>query len=57
MSGHGGARAGAGRPAVAIDERRVMALVSQGFSRVEIGKRFDVPVWVIRRVVQQERKK
>lgn len=34
-----------------------MALVSQGFSRVEIGKRFDVPVWVIRRVVQQERKK
>lgn len=34
-----------------------MALVSQGFSQREIGERFGVAAWVIRRIVRQERNK
>ena len=44
---HGGARIGAGRPSVLIDEKRMMTLTKQGVSWREIAKRFGVPLCVI----------
>jgi transposase len=53
MSGHGGARKGAGRPAIQIDKRRVLVLRGQGLSIREIAERFEVTQMVIRRVLKQ----
>ena len=38
----GGARAGSGRKPIQIDERRAFSLYEQGFSKLEISKRFGV---------------
>lgn len=57
MTKHGGARPGAGRPGINVNVRRVMALVAEGFTQREIGERFGVGYWVIRRIVRQERNK
>lgn len=43
----GGKRPGAGRKPTNIDEKRMMFLVSQGFTQREIAQRFAVPVHVI----------
>jgi transposase len=53
MSGHGGARKGAGRPAIQIDKRRVLVLRGQGLSIRAIAERFEVTQMVIRRVLKQ----
>jgi transposase len=53
MSGHGGARKGAGRPAIPIDKRRVLVLRDQGLSLKAIAERFNVTIMVIRRVLKQ----
>ena len=50
---HGGARKGAGRPAIQIDKRRVLVLRGQGLSIREIAERFEVTQMVIRRVLKQ----
>jgi hypothetical protein len=42
MNTHGGARKGAGRPAIQIDKRRVLVLRGQGLSIREIAERFEV---------------
>lgn len=44
---HGGKRAGAGRPGISIDEKRLIALQKQGLSFRMMGLRFGVPVHVI----------
>jgi transposase len=43
----GGKRAGAGRPKTNIDDKRVLVLLGQGFSRREIAERFGVSIGVI----------
>ena len=53
MNGHGGARKGAGRPAVPIDKRRVHVLRGQGLSMRAIAERFEVTQMIIRRVLKQ----
>ena len=53
MNGHGGARKGAGRPAIPIDKRRVLILRDQGLSLKAIAERFNVTIMVIRRVLKQ----
>lgn len=53
MNGHGGARKGAGRPAVPIDKRRVLVLRGQGLSMRAIAERFNVTVTIIKRVLKQ----
>jgi transposase len=53
MNGHGGARKGAGRPAIPIDKRRVFVLREQGLSQKAIADRFGVTQMVIRRVLKQ----
>ena len=53
MTGHGGARKGAGRPAVPIDKRRVLVLRKQGLSMRAIAERFEVTQMIIRRVLKQ----
>jgi transposase len=52
----GGKRQGAGRPATLIDERRMMVLIGQGVSRVEIAGRFGVGKHVITDRVQKLKK-
>lgn len=44
---HGGKRAGAGKPRTPIDEKRVLALVSQKIPQRTIAERFGVPRHVI----------
>jgi len=53
MNTHGGARKGAGRPAIQIDKRRVLVLRGQGLSIRAIAERFEVTNMVIRRVLKQ----
>ena len=53
MNGHGGARKGAGRPAVPVDKRRVFVLREQGLSHKAIAERFGVTTTIIRRVLKQ----
>ena len=53
MNGHGGARKGAGRPAVPVDKRRVFVLRKQGLSMRAIAERFNVTVTIIKRVLKQ----
>lgn len=53
MNTHGGARKGAGRPAIHIDKRRVHILREQGLSIRAIAERFEVTQMVIRRVLKQ----
>lgn len=53
MNGHGGARKGAGRPAMPIDKRRVLVLRGQGLSIRAIAERFGVTQMIIRRVLKQ----
>ena len=53
MNGHGGARKGAGRPAVPVDKRRVFVLRKQGLSMRAIAERFEVTQMIIRRVLKQ----
>jgi hypothetical protein len=47
MNGHGGKRAGAGKPRTPIDERRVLSLVAQKVPQRTIAERFGVPRHVI----------
>ena len=39
----GGARVGSGRKLPIIDERRAFSLYEQGFTKLEIANRFNVP--------------
>jgi hypothetical protein len=39
----GGSRKNSGRKPIEIDERRAFSLQDQGFSKLEIAKRFGVP--------------
>ena len=48
MSGHGGARNGAGRPQTNIDTRRMLVLREQGVAMKDIAGRFGVSVWIVR---------
>jgi hypothetical protein len=53
MSGHGGARKGAGRPATPVNKRRVFALREQGLSVKAISESLNVSAMVVRRVLRQ----
>ena len=53
---NGGKRPGAGRPAVQIDERRVMTLVDLGVSQRDIAERFGVALHIIKDRVRKLKK-
>lgn len=46
---HGGKRPGAGRPAIALDEPRLLAVLMQSVPRAVIAERFGVKIGVIAR--------
>jgi transposase len=50
---HGGARKGAGRPAISVDKRRVEVLMKEGVSTKAIAERFGVTPAVIKRVIRE----
>ena len=49
----GGARVGSGRKPINIDERRAFTLYEQGFSKLEIAKRFGVPYNSLRTIFRK----
>ena len=49
----GGARAGAGRKPIQIDERRAFSLYEQGFSKLEIANRFGVNYNSLRTILRK----
>ena len=49
----GGARVGSGRKPINIDERRAFSLYEQGFSKLEIAKRFGVPYNSLRTIFRK----
>ena len=51
--GHGGKRKGAGRPRINISIARVLKLFSQGITRTEIAKRFEVSDMTIGRIIKR----
>lgn len=53
---HGGKRPGAGRPKALIDEKRMMRLIEDGFTRQHIADRFQVKQRVIARRVAKIKK-
>ena len=52
---HGGKRKGAGRPRINISIARVLKLFSQGITRTEIAKRFEVSDMTIGRIIKREK--
>jgi DNA invertase Pin-like site-specific DNA recombinase len=53
---HGGKRKGAGRPRINISIARVLKLFSQGITRTEIAKRFEVSDMTIGRIIKREKR-
>ena len=53
---HGGKRKGAGRPRINISIARVLKLFSQGLTRTEIAKRFEVSDMTIGRIIKREKR-
>ena len=53
---HGGKRKGAGRPRINISIARVLKLFSQGVTRTEIAKRFEVSDMTIGRIIKREKR-
>jgi DNA-directed RNA polymerase specialized sigma24 family protein len=49
----GGARQGSGRKPINIDERRAFTLYEQGFTKLEIAKRFGVPYNSLRTIFRK----
>ena len=52
---HGGKRKNAGRPRVNISISRVLKLFSQGITKKEIAKRFEVSDMTISRIIKREK--
>ena len=52
--GHGGARAGAGKPPAAVDMQRVLKLREEGYSMAAIARKLEVKVDVIKRRIKKE---
>ena len=52
---HGGKRKGAGRPRINISISRVLKLFSQGITKKEIAKRFEVSDVTIGRIIKREK--
>ena len=52
---HGGKRKGAGRPRINISVARVLKLFSQGITKKEIAKRFEVSDMTIGRIIKREK--
>ena len=53
---HGGKRKNAGRPRINISIARVLKLFSQGLTRTEIAKRFEVSDMTIGRIIKREKR-
>ena len=53
---HGGKRKGAGRPRINISIARVLKLFSQGITKTEIAKRFEVSDMTISRIIKREKR-
>jgi DNA invertase Pin-like site-specific DNA recombinase len=53
---HGGKRKGAGRPRANVSVSRVLKLFSQGITRTEIAKRFEVSDMTIGRIIKREKR-
>ena len=53
---HGGKRKGAGRPRASVSVSRVLKLFSQGLTRTEIAKRFEVSDMTIGRIIKREKR-
>jgi len=53
---HGGKRKGAGRPRINISVSRVLKLFSQGITKTEIAKRFEVSDMTIGRIIKREKR-
>ena len=53
---HGGKRKGAGRPRANVSVSRVLKLFSQGLTRTEIAKRFEVSDMTIGRIIKREKR-
>jgi DNA invertase Pin-like site-specific DNA recombinase len=53
---HGGKRKGAGRPRINISIARVLKLFSQGITKTEIAKRFEVSDMTIGRIIKREKR-
>ena len=53
---HGGKRKGAGRPRINISIARVLKLFSQGITKKEIAKRFEVSDMTIGRIIKREKR-
>jgi len=52
---HGGKRKGAGRPRINISVSRVLKLFSEGVTKKEIAKRFEVSDMTINRIIKREK--
>ena len=52
---HGGKRKSAGRPRVNISVSRVLKLFSEGISKKEIARRFEVSDMTIMRLIKREK--
>ena len=52
---HGGKRKNAGRPRVNISISRVLKLFSEGITKKEIAKRFEVSDMTINRIIKREK--
>ena len=55
-AGHGGKRKNAGRPRINISISRVLKLFSQGITKKEIAKRFEVSDVTIGRIIKREKR-
>jgi DNA invertase Pin-like site-specific DNA recombinase len=55
-AGHGGKRKNAGRPRVNISVSRVLKLFSEGVTKKEIAKRFEVSDMTINRIIKREKR-
>ena len=54
--GHGGKRKSAGRPRVNISISRVLKLFSEGVTKKEIARRFEVSEMTISRIIKREKR-
>ena len=53
---HGGKRKGAGRPRANVSVSRVLKLFSEGVTKKEIAKRFEVSDMTIGRIIKREKR-
>ena len=53
---HGGKRKGAGRPRANVSVSRVLKLFSEGVTKKEIAKRFEVSDMTINRIIKREKR-